>query len=91
MALAQDEPVPVDPAGVAGPGAHLAKKERHQDIGGRQRAAQVAGTGPKQHFNDVEANLAGDLLQVVVVRDGVDLLFSSVQGALDRSPEIIIL
>jgi hypothetical protein len=36
----------------------------------------VAGTGPKQHFHDVEANLAGDLLQVVVVRDGVRLLVS---------------
>lgn len=76
MTLGQDEPVPVDPAGVFGPGAHLAKKERHQDIGGGQRTAQVAGTGPKQHLNDVEANLAGDLLEVVRVRDGVYLLFS---------------
>jgi hypothetical protein len=36
----------------------------------------VAGTGPEQHLNDVEANLAGDLLEVVRVRDGVYLLFS---------------
>jgi hypothetical protein len=36
----------------------------------------VAGTGPKQHFHDVEANLAGDLLQMVVVWDGVRLLVS---------------
>ena len=86
MALGQDEPVPVDPAGVAGFGLHLAEKERHQDIGGRQRAAQVAGTGPKQHFHDVEANLAGDLLQLVVVRDGDDLLFSSVAGRLRIGP-----
>ena len=77
VTLGQDEPVPVEPAGVAGVSAHLAEKERHQNIGGRQRAAQVAGTGPKQHFHDVEANLAGDLLQVVVVRDGVYLLVSS--------------
>ena len=34
--LGQDKPVPVDPARVIGLGAHLAKKERHQDIGGRQ-------------------------------------------------------
>ena len=74
--LGQDKPVPVEPAWVAGFGAHLAEKERHQDIGGRQRAAQVAGTGPEQHFHDVEANLAGDLLQLVVVRDGGYLLFS---------------
>ena len=74
VTLGQDKPVPVEPAGVAGLGAHLAEKERHQDIGGRQRAAQVAGTGPEQHFHDVEANLAGDLLQLVVVRDGVYLL-----------------
>jgi hypothetical protein len=74
VTLGQDEPVPVDPAGVFGLGAHLAKKERHQDIGGRQLAAQVAGTGPKQHLNDVEANLAGDLFEVVRVRDGGYLL-----------------
>jgi hypothetical protein len=36
----------------------------------------VAGTGLEQHFHDVEANLAGDLLQLVVVRDGVYLLVS---------------
>jgi hypothetical protein len=36
----------------------------------------MAGTGPEQHFHDVEANLAGDLLQLLVVRDGVDLLKS---------------
>ena len=83
VALGEDEAVPVEPAGVAGLGAHLAKKERHQDIGGRQRAAQVAGTGPEQHFHDVEANLAGDLLQLVVVRDGGYLLIQ-----LFRSPTV---
>ena len=56
------------------PASHKMTAPRYQDIGGRQRAAQVAGTGPKQHFHDVDANLAGDLLQLAVVRDGVYLL-----------------
>ena len=35
VALGEDEAVPVGPAEIAGPGAHLGKEQGHQDVGGR--------------------------------------------------------
>ena len=63
VALGEDEAVPVGPAGIAGPDAHLGEEQGHQDVGGRQRPAQVPGAGAMKHLNDVQAHLPGDFLE----------------------------
>ena len=61
MALGEHKAIPLEPARVLGVVAHLAKKQGHQDIGGRQRPSQMAGTGPVKHFHNIETDLPGRL------------------------------
>jgi hypothetical protein len=62
MPLGEDEPIPVGPIRLLRPYPEFVEVQSGQDIGLRQRAAQMAHTGLVDGTDDLDPNASGDLL-----------------------------
>src|SRR5205085_1564814 len=65
VTFGEDEAVALGPVGALGVDAHDLEVEGHEDVGGRERATQVAGLRLVDGLDDQAARLHGDALQLL--------------------------